>query len=96
MREKEEILSEFLETPVNAIGLPLGDMILHNGEILREMGVFIEALEKSFDEYADWKIRELYKQRILKRFGSEKAKREYFTQKQRECRARKLSNKDKK
>lgn len=53
-------------------------------------------LEIRVKEYADWKMKELHKQRILKKFGSEDAKRQYFMQKQRECRARKkLSNKDK-
>ena len=40
---------EFLEKPINAINLPLGDMILNNGEILRDIPEFREAFMSSVD-----------------------------------------------
>lgn len=40
----EEIVQEILNTPVNVRALPLGDMILHNGEILRDIPEFIDAI----------------------------------------------------
>lgn len=37
-------IEEMLAKPVNFLGLPIGDMVLSNGEMLREIPEFVEAL----------------------------------------------------
>lgn len=44
--EKEK----FLDSPVNSLGLKLGDMILHNGEVIRDIPEFIDALDSLLEQ----------------------------------------------
>ena len=92
---KEEIIAG-----LDNIKIDIAKSVLEELEIQKNCKKMLPKIKEYFsqalDQYADWKMKELHKQRILKKFGSEDAKRQYFMQKQRECRARKkLSNKDK-
>lgn len=49
-RIKKGLLNKFLDSPVNSIGLKLGDMILHNGEIIRDIPEVIDALNSVLEQ----------------------------------------------
>lgn len=54
----EEIGKEFLRTCVNINGLSLGDMVLHNGEVLKDIPEFTEALSEALTSSYEQGVRD--------------------------------------